>query len=71
MKIKEFEDSFYWWLEEIPVDEIEDVEAQSIIQSYRSGNYDVQTASTMLETFCTESIKNWIDMNREYGRMFK
>ena len=71
MKIKEFEDSFYWWLEEIPVDEIEDVEAQKIIEDYREGTYDVTQASQMLETFCSASIKKWIDLNREYGKMFK
>jgi len=71
MKIKDFEDSFYWWLEELPVDEIDDVEAQQIISDYREGTYDVSTASTMLETFCSEAIKQWIDLNKEYGRMFK
>jgi hypothetical protein len=71
MKIKNLEDSFYWWLEELPVEEIEDVEAQKIIEDYREGTYDVLTASQMLETFCEKSIKEWIDLNNEYGRMFK
>jgi hypothetical protein len=71
MKIKNLEDSFYWWLEELPVEEIEDVEAQKIIEDYREGTYDVLTASQMLETFCEKSIREWIDLNNEYGRMFK
>ena len=71
MKIKNLEDSFYWWLEELPVEEIEDVEAQKIIEDYREGTYDVIQASTMLETFCEKSIREWIDLNNEYGRMFK
>ena len=71
MKIKNLEDSFYWWLEELPVEEIEDAEAQKIIEDYREGTYDVLTASQMLETFCEKSIKEWIDLNNEYGRMFK
>jgi hypothetical protein len=71
MKIKEFEDSFYWWLEELPVDEIEDVEAQKIIQDYREGTYDVTRASEMLEIFCEKSIREWIDLNKQFGKMFK
>jgi len=71
MKIKNLEDSFYWWLEELPVEEIEDAEAQKIIEDYREGTYDVLTASQMLETFCEKSIREWIDLNKQYGKMFK
>jgi hypothetical protein len=71
MKIKDFEDSFYWWLEELPVDEIDDSEAQKIVSDYREGTYDVIQASVLLETYCSEAINKWIDLNKDYGKMFK
>lgn len=71
MKIKDFDDALFWWLEELPVEEIEDVEAQKIIQDYREGTYDVLRASEMLEIYCEKSIRNWIDLNKQYRKMFK
>ena len=71
MKIKQFEDSLFWWLEEIQVDEIECEQAREIVNFYRKGDYDVTEASERLELFCREPIQNWINRNKEIQQMLK
>ena len=71
MKIKDIDDAFFWWLEEIPVDEIDCETARDIITKYRKREYDVMEASERLELFCEEPIRNWISLNKQLAKTFK
>ena len=70
MQIKNLEDAFFWWLEELPVDELQCDRAQEIVSCYRSGLMDVTEASVALEQDCKQSIDNWIETNKELDSLF-
>jgi hypothetical protein len=70
MKIRDFEDCLFWWLEEIPLDEFSSEETREIVKLFRNGTYDVLTASEYLETCCREEITTWMQTNRAYKQLF-
>jgi hypothetical protein len=63
-KVNNVSDAIFWWLEEIPMDELPD-EAQTIVGEYRNGTYDVTEASESLEQTCHSHITEWINTNNQ------
>lgn len=71
MKIKDFDDCLFWWMEEIPLEEMSSEETRETIRLFRQGTYDVLTASDYLETYCREEITAWMNKNRELAKEFQ
>jgi uncharacterized protein YbgA (DUF1722 family) len=59
------------WLEEIPIDELSDENAQEIVKQYRIGSLPINEAIVLLEEDCYQSMSDWVDMNEKYKNMFE
>jgi len=59
------------WLEEIPVDELNDDVAKMIVEQFRNGSLPVTEAMNLLEEDCGISMQDWLDQNLKYSKMFK
>lgn len=59
------------WLEEIPVDELVDENARTIVEQFRLGSLPVNEAIALLEEDCYQSMTDWIEVNSNYRNMFK
>jgi hypothetical protein len=53
------------WLEEIPLDELNNEEAISIIERFRFQNLTVNKAIALLEENCLSSLEQWIKQNEK------
>ena len=71
MQINDITDAFYWWLEEIPVEELSCEIAQEIVRAYKCRDIDVVEAGYQLEFHCEEVIRDWIIANKELKNQLK
>ena len=58
------QDAIFWFLEEIPIQEMFNEETIEIVKGYREGFYDVLEASHLLEEECHQDLAEWIHNNR-------
>jgi flagellar motility protein MotE (MotC chaperone) len=59
------------WLEEIPVEELDCEMAQMIVDQFRRDDISVTEAMQMLEDNCLSQMKDWLEQNKTFSKMFK
>ncbi len=59
------------WLEEIPIEELTNENAQMIVEQFRMGTFPVHEAIQFLEEECSGLMQEWIDQNKQYAKLFK
>ena len=60
----------WFWLEEMPLDELPSPEAQEIVLSYRQGDRCMEEACEALKEVCEEEVSEWIQRNEELSKIF-
>lgn len=59
------------WLEELPLDEIDNEDCKLLISEFRQGSIDVTEAIALLEEDFSQDIKQWVDSNNKFSKLFE
>jgi len=69
MNIETIEDSYFLFLEEIPLEEISCEKMKEIIDNYRKGITNVLDSTFFLEQYCGKTLEYWLNTNKELSRI--